>query len=188
MMTFSQPAFYYDRFHQRFCNRGWEFYKVYLVRDLPLISHSSVYVSFHMPAKYSTCVVWFFSKSRLDSRLYKFCHNDAVNMCSAPKNWHTREGTSDALAPSLGPIVLSCLYRQVAHITDDNPRKVTNFNVTSHQRLHSFTEIHIPVTGKISRATIILSFANLHAFDSCKFETILPADTKTCTVDEVDDL
>jgi hypothetical protein len=69
-----------------------------------------------------------FFSCRLDSRLYKFCHDDAVATCSAPANWITRKGTSESFAPFLGPIVLSCLYRQIARITTNDDTKVTIFN------------------------------------------------------------
>lgn len=72
------------------------------------------------------CVI-FISLRRLDTRLYKFCHNDATNVCSAPEYWHRPSGSSEAMSPPLGPIVLSCLYRRIIHVSDsDSDNKEVN--------------------------------------------------------------
>ncbi|KAK3085351.1 hypothetical protein FSP39_001959 [Pinctada imbricata] len=53
---------------------------------------------------------------KLDAALYKNCHNDAVNLCSAPKDW-IEQGTTH---PDNSPLILPCLYRHMKHDDDDD--------------------------------------------------------------------
>ena len=62
-------------------------------------------------------------RCRLDVRLYKFCHQDAVRHCHAPKQWHTHQQQSpESSAPSLGHLVFACLYRSITDIVVDETR------------------------------------------------------------------
>ncbi len=46
---------------------------------------------------------------RLDPTLYKACHEEATNYCSAPEHWFE---TAD-FKPDMGPQIFACLYRRI---------------------------------------------------------------------------
>ena len=63
---------------------------------------------------------------RLDASLYKNCHNDAVNLCSAPKEWVEQDSTN----VDMNPLILPCLYRHMKHHDDDHEMQVRSCDVT----------------------------------------------------------
>lgn len=45
---------------------------------------------------------------KLDTQLYRACHNEAAKLCHAKKAWH-----DETMDPDTGPLVLPCLFRYI---------------------------------------------------------------------------
>ena len=49
---------------------------------------------------------------RLDTKLYKACHKDAVEHCSADADWKNQKN------PTNSPLIFSCLYHKMIENAD----------------------------------------------------------------------
>lgn len=69
----------------------------------------------------------------MDSLLYEACHKDATAICGAKEDWADAPGNMD---PSRGPIVLSCLFRNIdtEHASKISPYCADRVRETMRQR------------------------------------------------------